>query len=71
MPATIERRQRKLIRLTGTQEKIGALSPRGFRICYADDGFFASACLRPHYGSWHRPGHRRIATAYLPAVERS
>ena len=43
---------------------------RGFRICHADDGFFASAFLRPHCGRWHRPGHSRIATANLPAFER-
>ena len=63
--------QSKLIRLTGTQEKIGATHPRGFRICHADDGLFAGACLRPHYGRWHRPGHSRITTANLPAFERS
>ena len=34
--------QRKLIRLAGTQEKIGAFRRRGFRISHADDGFFAS-----------------------------
>ena len=48
-----------------------SIRPRGFRICHADDGFFASAFLRPHYGRWHRPGHSRITTANLPAFERS
>ena len=45
-----------------------SIRSRGFRISHADDGFFASAFLRPHYGRWHRPGHSRIATANLPAL---
>ena len=63
--------QRKLIRAYQSSGEDRRIRARGFWISHADDGFSARACLRPHYGRWDRPGHGRIATAYLPAIERS